>query len=203
MEIMVFQLGAYQTNCYVLCDQEEKTCAVIDPGDNGVELGAKLAELGYTVEVIYLTHGHHDHTGGVEALSKRFPSAPIYIHPKDGRDATTAMRSIVPALAVDVVDYGEGDTLTFAGQTMGVIETPGHTPGSVVLQYGDLLFTGDTLFAGSCGRTDFPGSNMQDMIASLKRLSTLDGQVLPGHMGQSTMDRERQINPFIRQALKK
>ncbi len=83
-----------------------------------------------------------------------------------------------------------------------VLETPGHTPGSVVLQCGELLFTGDTLFAGSCGRTDFPGSNHKDMMASLARLYPLDGQVLSGHMGQSTMERERQSNPYLRQAMK-
>lgn len=202
MEIMMFQLGAYQTNCYILCHEAQKICAVIDPGDSGAQLGAKLQELGYTVQVIYLTHGHHDHTGGVEALCQLFPDAPVYLHPKDGREATTAMRSIVPELAVETVDYGEGDVLEFAGTTLTVLETPGHTPGSVVLQWGDVLFTGDTLFAGSCGRTDFPGSNHKDMMASLARLYPLNGQVLSGHMGQSTMEHERQSNPYLRQAMK-
>ncbi len=202
MEIMMFQLGAYQTNCYVLCDETQKICAVIDPGDSGAQLGAKLVELGYTVKAIYLTHGHHDHTGGVEALCQQFPCIPVYLHPKDGRDATPAMRSIVPELAVETVDYGEGDVLTFGDMTITVLETPGHTPGSVVLQCGDLLFTGDTLFAGSCGRTDFPGSNHKDMMASLARLYPLEGQVLSGHMGQSDMERERKVNPYLRQAMK-
>ncbi len=104
MEIMMFQLGAYQTNCYVLCDETQKICAVIDPGDSGEALGTKIVELGYDVKAILLTHGHHDHTGGVEALHQAFPAAPIYLHPKDGREATTAMRSIVPTLSVDTVD---------------------------------------------------------------------------------------------------
>ncbi|WP_409969728.1 MBL fold metallo-hydrolase [Bengtsoniella intestinalis] len=202
MEIMMFQLGAYQTNCYVLCDETQKICAVIDPGDSGEALGAKIVELGYDVKAILLTHGHHDHTGGVEALHKAFPEAPIYLHPKDGREATTAMRSIVPELSVETVDYSEGDTVTVEPFAFAVLETPGHTPGSVVLQCGELLFTGDTLFAGSCGRTDFPGSNHKDMMASLARLYPLDGQVLSGHMGQSTMERERQSNPYLRQAMK-
>lgn len=154
------------------------------------------------MQVIYLTHGHHDHTGGVDALCQCFPDAPVYLNPKDGRDKTAAMSTLMPDLAVETVDYGEGDVLHFGDKTITVLETPGHTPGSVVLQCEDLLFVGDTLFAGSCGRTDFPSGSSAEMMASLGRLSGLDGQVFPGHMESSTMARERQVNPFLRQAMK-
>lgn len=201
MNIQILPLGAYQTNCYLLYTQEGGVCAVIDPGDQGDVVVQAIEKLGCTLQGIYLTHGHHDHTGGVAALCAQYPGTPVYLHPKDGREATAAMRTIVPELTVETLDYVEGDTFTLGDVTFTVLETPGHTPGSVVLYCEGALFAGDTLFAGSCGRTDFPGSNHKDMMASLRRLSTLEGQVFPGHMGYSTMEQERRSNPYLRQAM--
>ena len=100
-------------------------------------------------------------------------------------------------------DYGEGDTIQVGGLTLKVLATPGHSEGSVTLRCGDVLFCGDTLFAGSCGRTDFPGGSVKKMMESLKRLGELEGDlvVYPGHMEDSTLDRERSWNPYLRQAM--
>ena len=103
----------------------------------------------------------------------------------------------------DLLLYDEGDTLALGGLTIQVLHTPGHSPGSVTLKAGDVLFTGDTLFAGTCGRTDFPGGDYGEMMASLKRLGELEGnfRVLPGHESFSTLDQERKTNPYLRMAM--
>ena len=103
----------------------------------------------------------------------------------------------------DLLLYDEGDTLALGGLTIQVLHTPGHSPGSVTLQVEDVLFSGDTLFAGSCGRTDLPGGSYDQMMASLKRLGELEGEfrVLPGHNAPSTLDREREYNSFVREAM--
>ena len=104
----------------------------------------------------------------------------------------------------NTVDYGEGDTLTVGTLTVSVLATPGHSEGSVTLRCGDVLFCGDTLFAGSCGRTDFLGGSMTTILASLRRLGRLEGnlKVLPGHMEPSDLDSERKWNPYLMQALR-
>ena len=103
----------------------------------------------------------------------------------------------------DLLLYDEGDTLALGGLTIQVLHTPGHSPGSVTLRVEDVLFSGDTLFAGSCGRTDLPGGSYDQMMASLKRLGELEGEfrVLPGHNAPSTLDREREYNSFVREAM--
>ena len=103
----------------------------------------------------------------------------------------------------DLNYYQEGDTLTLGSLTILVMETPGHSPGSVTLQVGDVLFTGDTLFAGDCGRTDLRGGSYEEILASLKRLGQLEGNfhVCPGHGETSTLDRERKVNPYLREAM--
>ena len=100
--------------------------------------------------------------------------------------------------------YGEGDRITVGTLELQVLHTPGHSEGSVTLRCGDVLFCGDTLFAGSCGRTDLPGGDPMEMLASLRRLGRLEGDytVYPGHMDSTTLAREKQYNPFIRQALR-
>lgn len=103
----------------------------------------------------------------------------------------------------DTRSYDEGDTIAVGGLTLSVLATPGHSEGGVTLRCGDALFCGDTLFAGSCGRTDFPGGSVKKIMASLKRLGSLEGdlKVYPGHMEPSTLERERAWNPYLRQAM--
>lgn len=203
MIIKTMHVGILGTNCYLLCDETTQVCAVVDPGGDAPLIHQAITQLGYTLQAIYLTHGHFDHTDGVEGLCAFYPNVPVYLNPKDGRDATVAMRDKMPALTVPTVDYDEGTTLTLGSLTLSVLATPGHTPGSVILQCEDVLLAGDTLFAGSCGRIDLPGGSGRDMAHSLHRLALLPGDfaVYPGHMEPSTMERERKYNPYLRQVM--
>ena len=185
MKIKCLQVGPIGTNCYLLCDEDAKTCAVIDPGGDGARIAAAVAD-----------------TGAVGELQAKWPETPVYLNRRDVyADACT--QQLFPLLSGDVRDYDEGDTVAVGGLTVTVLATPGHSEGSVTLRCQDALFCGDTLFAGSCGRTDFPGGSMEKMMASLRRLGQLEGdlRVLPGHMEASTLDRERRWNPYLLQAM--
>ena len=135
---------------------------------------------------------------------KRFPRIPVYLNRRDvygGPDRR--MQELFPPLPA-TVSYDGGDTVRVGSLTVRVLSTPGHSAGSVTLLCGDVMFSGDTLFAGSCGRTDLAGGSVDDMLASLARLGRLEGEysVLPGHMGASILSREREYNPFMLQALR-
>ena len=200
MNIKAMQVGPIGTNCYLLEDESTRQAAVIDPGGDAPRLLAALK--GLDVRRILLTHGHYDHTGAAAELAAAFPKAEVYIHEKDYRDVDPSLFPLHTELS-GVRFYGEGDRLTLGELELQVLHTPGHSEGSVTLRCGDVLFCGDTLFAGSCGRTDFPGGDTAKLLASLRRLGELEGdlQVLPGHMEDSTLSRERQTNPYLRQAM--
>lgn len=199
MNIKAMQVGPIGTNCYLL--EDARQAAVIDPGGDASRLLAALE--GAEVRYILLTHGHYDHTGAAAALAAAFPQAAVYIHEKDYRDVDPGLFPLRTELS-SVNFYGEGDWLTLGGLELQVLHTPGHSEGSVTLRCGDVLFCGDTLFAGSCGRTDLPGGDTAKILASLRRLGELEGdlRVLPGHMESSTLGRERQVNPYLRQAMR-
>jgi glyoxylase-like metal-dependent hydrolase (beta-lactamase superfamily II) len=201
MTIRVLQVPPIGTNCYLLKDDETGQGAIIDPGGAGEAIRAAVAELGMTPAAILLTHGHYDHTGAVAELRQAYPGLPVYLHPKDAA-MMTDVASLVPDIG-ETVPYGEGDQVSIGKLTVRVLHTPGHTPGSVTLEVGDVLFTGDTLFQGSCGRTDLAGGAPYDMLASLKRLGQLEGdrRVCPGHEGCSTLEQERKGNCYMFQAL--
>ena len=202
MNIQIMQVGAIGTNCYLLCDEETQKCAVIDPGDYGAGVAREVEASGCELVAIFLTHGHYDHTGGVQTLAEKFSDAPIYLSHKDQYEGDLYLQQLFPPVP-GARDYGEGDTVTVGNLTLTVMATPGHSEGSVTLRCGDALFCGDTLFAGSCGRTDFPGGSTKTIMNSLRRLSELEGdlKVYPGHMEPSTLDRERRSNPFMLQAM--
>ena len=202
MDIKTLQVGPIGTNCYLLCDETEKLCAVIDPGGDAVRVAAAVEDSGCAPCAILLTHGHYDHTGAVAELSARWPGVPVYLNRRDVYEGDAYLQQLFPPVPC-AKDYGEGDTVQVGGLTLQVLATPGHSEGSVTLRCGDALFCGDTLFAGSCGRTDVPGGSVKKMMESLKRLGELEGdlKVYPGHMEDSTLDRERSWNPYRRQAM--
>lgn len=202
MKIISMQVGPIMTNCYILIDEESKKTAVIDPGEDADRILAALREEDSQVEYILLTHGHYDHTTAVPELHAALPQARIYIHQADANGAGSKLFPLASQVE-DLLLYDEGDTLALGGLTIQVLHTPGHSPGSVTLQVEDVLFSGDTLFAGSCGRTDLQGGSYAQMMASLKRLGELEGdfRVLPGHNAPSTLDREREYNSFVREAM--
>ena len=208
MEINVLRLGQIGTNCYIFREADSKKCGVVDPGDQGEQVAAWLKKQGLEPEAVLLTHGHFDHILGIPGLRKEWPSLPIYCHPADiGEDETTDIfGGRVPTVRFfgNITPYREGDAVTVAGCRVEVLETPGHTPGSVTLRAGDVLFTGDTLFAGSMGRTDLPGGDEGQIMKSLRRLNELEGdyQVFPGHEGQSTLEQERKSNYCMRMAMR-
>lgn len=195
MTITTLPLGPLGANCYIVSDGA--SCAVIDPGDNGPTLHSALR--GLNVAAIVLTHGHFDHVGGVRGLQAD-TGAPVYLSSHD--------LSLPPDLSGDLptefIDLSAESKITVGSITFEVLETPGHCPGSVCLWAKDgdqeALFTGDTLFQGSMGRTDFPGGDDRAMGESLRRLSKLPPSlaVYPGHGPASTIGDECRWNPFLR-----
>lgn len=189
------------TNCYILADEKTKAAAIIDPGENVPEIKELVKKDKLDVRAIFLTHGHYDHVGGVAALRKRYKDIPVYLHPEDaGKDT-----ELMPTRALDPVTFWrDGDVVMVGELPVEVLHTPGHSAGSVTLRCQDVLFTGDTLFTQSVGRTDFPGGSQEALMASLKRLGELEGdyQVLPGHDTFTSLDQERQGNPYLKQALR-
>ena len=202
MKVKLLCVGALGTNCYILEDEGSGQAAVIDPGGEADKVLQALREDGMETRYILLTHGHYDHTTAVPRLHQALPGAEVYIHPADAGGAGSNLFPL--AGQVDGLrSYDEGDALPLGELTIRVLHTPGHSPGGVTLKVGDVLFTGDTLFAGSCGRTDLRGGSYEEIMASLKRLGELEGDfhVCPGHDITSTLERERRSNPFLREAM--
>ncbi len=201
MLIKTFSVGQFETNCYIVSDEDSLECAVIDPGDESNTILDYLESNHLKCRVILLTHGHFDHIGAVLPVSEE-TGAPVYVHEKD--DARNSLDNrFAFHLPENGFYYKEGDTVQVGSLRFEVLETPGHTPGSVTLRCGDALFTGDTLFKGSCGRTDLPGGDMVQELDSLKKLCALEGdyEVYPGHMDASTLERERMFNYYCRAAM--
>ena len=195
LNIRTLPVGDYQTNCYIVWGEGEKWCVVIDPGDCPEQILQATEDAGVKIDSVLLTHGHFDHVGGVRTLAAR-TGCRIYIHRKE----ELLPDQMTGGMLFFSNSYSEGDVLKIAGLEIQVLHTPGHTPGSVCLAVEDCLFAGDTLFAGSIGRTDFPGGDVPDMKKSLARLGNLpvDYRVYPGHGEPTTLQTEKDRNPYLR-----
>lgn len=201
MKLESLQVGLIGTNCYLIADEtSDNAAAVIDPGGNADMILAAARRENMDIKMILLTHGHFDHVMAVPDLLKALPGLPVYITQTDYPEARDGGAFGYCMGPVDTIRfYDEGDTVKLGNLTIEVLRTPGHTRGSVTLKVEDVLFTGDTLFCDSCGRTDFPGGDFREMQRSLKRLADLPGnfRVYPGHESSTTLDRERKYNPFM------
>ena len=201
MLVKTIPVGFIEANCYIVSNEETLECVVIDPGDESNTILDYLEDNKLKCQAVLLTHGHYDHTGAALAVAGE-TGVPIYINEKD-----CAPKGRYDPMRFSLPEGGrylsEGDVLELAGMKFEIMETPGNTPGGVTIRCGEALFTGDTLFKGSCGRVDFAGGSMEQELQSLKRLCALPGnyEVYPGHMDSSTLEQERCFNYYCRQAM--
>ena len=195
INIHTLTLGLYQTNCYIVHNEGDRRCIVIDPGYEANTILNRVALLGLEIEAILLTHGHFDHVGAVRQIAAD-TDCRVFVHEKELQ--LPGALTDGPLYYTDL--YPESGVMELAGADIKILHTPGHTPGSVCLLIGDLLISGDTLFAGSMGRCDFPGSSIFDMRKSMKKLRDLPGdyRVFPGHAEATTLEFERKTNPYLR-----
>lgn len=201
--VYTLPLGDYQTNCYIVCAAESKTCAVIDPGYFPERILSFLADKGLGLDAILLTHGHFDHVGAVKALVEA-TGCRLWMKESDYTQRSNPQNDFLyPIHDCDFCEVSfceEGEKISAGGAVFTVMETPGHTWGSVCYLCEDAIFSGDTLFAGSCGRTDLPGGDYGTIVLSLERLAELQGDytVYPGHGSATTLAQERMYNPYMR-----
>ena len=198
MKVHMFVVGRLSTNCYVVSCPETAEAIVIDPGfDVAFEAEKVTSYVGATslkVKFIINTHGHADHISGNGILKTKY-SVPICIHECEANCLTSQGNNLLP----NNISLENGSLIEFGQVTLKVIHTPGHTPGSISLISKGFVFTGDTLFSGGIGRTDFPGGSDIDMKASLLKLMDLPDNyvVYPGHGCISTIGKEKRVNPFL------
>lgn len=210
MQIIKFELGSICTNCYILIDDDTRRAAIIDPAQCTAELLDKLETSNISsVDYILLTHGHFDHILGVSKLKEIYSNAKVAIHSMDAEclyDPYQSMAAtsdfsedIQTPVKADII-LNDNDTIELGTLTLKVLHTPGHTRGSVCFVCDDVIFSGDTLFCKTVGRTDFKGGSMQDMLNSIKKLGSLDGDyyVYPGHNRETTLEQEREHNRYMR-----
>jgi hydroxyacylglutathione hydrolase len=214
-----FPAGMFQTNCYILAQDDARECVVVDPGQDAAgPLIDFLAQSNLTPTAVLLTHGHLDHVWNAHEVCDKF-GIPAYIHPEDrymlsdpGRGIGPTMKPFIEGMDFvepsEVIELSDGDRIEQAGISFVVDHTPGHTQGSVVFRTRveqetggvELALTGDTLFQGSIGRSDLPGGNHEQLLQSIAdKLLVLadDTAVLPGHGGSSSIGAERASNPFL------
>ena len=206
LKLITFSPAMVYANCYILKDEESGEALVVDPGCYNKRLEAMLKnESIASLRYILLTHGHFDHISGVGDLQAAF-GGEVVIHLADApclnnRDESLASKfhfSQSEAKAGVVLDGGE--ELSFGEHKIKVFHTPGHTKGSVCYTVDDIMFSGDTLFKDTVGRTDFPGGSYEEMMLSMKKLASLDEdyKVYPGHDVSTTLQREKRFNPYMK-----
>lgn len=194
----------FTANCYLAVDEETKDAFLIDPGAYGIRQSEYIKSQGVNLRYILLTHGHYDHMLGVRSFKEAF-GAKVVIHGEDEVCLSSPLKSLAithglnfPKTEADIL-VSDGDKIPFGNSEIEVIHTPGHTRGSVCYKLSDMLFTGDTLFKGTVGRTDFPGGSYKEILASVQKLAALEGdyKVYPGHEGKTTLENERRNNPYM------
>ncbi len=201
MLIKTLPVGDLETNCYIVTNEDTLHCVVIDPGDESNTILDYLEDNHLICDAVFLTHGHYDHVGAVTAVAEE-TGAVIYMNERD--DARSRNSFHFPySLPESGKNYDDGDVIHAAGMDFVIMSTPGHTPGGVCIRVEDALFTGDTLFCGSCGRTDLDGGSTAEIMESLKKICSLEGdyEVYPGHMDPSSLYREKNFNYYCRRAM--
>ncbi len=206
MQINIYPTGPYGVNTYLVYDDAVKKGFIVDPGGSDSNLDKFLAENNIKIEYIILTHGHGDHIGGVSHYKTLFSGAKLIACKgeeeflKDEKlNESFAMYGFPIKLTADIY-VQDSDTINFCDYEIKFIHTPGHTPGGMCILIGDILFSGDTLFSQSIGRTDLPGGDYNLLVDSIKnKLFKLDDniKVLPGHMGMTSIGHEKEFNPFV------
>jgi glyoxylase-like metal-dependent hydrolase (beta-lactamase superfamily II) len=207
MILQGYVVGRLSANCFVLADEATNEALVVDPGDNATELLKQFSEHDFNVTGVLATHHHLDHSGGVHELLEALPDAKFYMHrldyPQIAQSVATAAtwygHAVTPPREPDrFIEHG--DTIDVGGHSISALHCPGHTPGSLCLYVDGMVLTGDVLFQGSIGRSDFPGGDAETLIRSIhEHLLTLPDEttVLPGHNQPSTIGTEREQNPFL------
>lgn len=202
MKITSFACSPYQTNSYLVVDEETNKGFIVDPGGYVPQMTETIKGEGTTIDYIIITHGHSDHVAGLDDYKKDFPEAKVVVYVDEAPMVTgrTEFGNTVATVPDTLVN--DEDQMAFAGMTLQFKHTPGHTPGGmcVFIPEAHVLFSGDTLFRQSIGRTDFPGGSYREIDKSIKtKLYTLpeDTQVFPGHMGPTTIGFEKENNPFV------
>lgn len=202
LEVKCAVFGRLENNCYLITDTATKKSALIDCTENNQKMRDFIK--GTKLEYILLTHGHFDHIGGVKEIKKQ-TGAKVVISKEDEPMLTSSKLSLAAFCGaahnnvVADITVGDGDIITLGESEIQIISTPGHTKGGVCYICDNNIFSGDTLFFCSCGRTDFPGGSSSEMLESLKKISMLEGNlnVFAGHDRQSTLDFERANNPYM------
>jgi hydroxyacylglutathione hydrolase len=205
-------VGLFQENCYIIGSRRTREAVVIDPGDEPEEILALARDMGVRINRIVCSHAHLDHVMAVRPVQEA-TGAPFLLHPHDLGIAAKVPEQVARLLGRDLLPppeptflLGDGDDVEIAGIQLRVLHTPGHTQGSVSLYTAGMLFSGDTLFRGSVGRTDLEGGDSAQLMNTIvDRLLELPDEtvVLPGHMQETTIGREHQGNPFIHQELRR
>lgn len=207
MQVEQVVVGPVSTNCYIVIHKDTKEAFVVDPGDYGEGLAAQLDKLGAKPEGILLTHGHFDHAGAAEDLAKKY-DIPVYAHMKEQETLENPMVNLSGNMMGNPKVYHADEFLRdqqefdLAGFHIRCLHTPGHTAGGCCYYIAreDVLFSGDSLFCGSIGRTDFPGGSAATLVNSVReKLMVLPENtlVLPGHDARTTIEQERMYNPFL------
>lgn len=204
MFVKTMPLGVCSANCYIVSG-DMKHCAVIDPADDGKKIAEEIKKNGLELSAVLLTHCHYDHIAGLPSLLEHAKQADIYVHSAEKAYLTDTTLNLSPMFG-ELFTYtgvthtfSDGDTIAIPGLEFSAMHTPGHTLGSTCFFAEKSIFSGDTLFALTIGRTDFPSGSYSEILKSLKKLKNLDENytVYPGHNASTTLDYEKKYNEYL------